>query len=75
MKKYTDSTLPPEERAELLTDEMTTEEQASQLRYDAPLGAAIRNTRLQLVERGASRSGKGRHGNRIPPGNRACGGI
>lgn len=36
MKKYTDSTLTPEERAELLTDEMTTEEQASQLRYDAP---------------------------------------
>ncbi len=36
MKKYLDETLSVEERAEALTDEMTTEEQASQLRYDAP---------------------------------------
>ncbi|SEK90462.1 glycoside hydrolase family 3 C-terminal domain-containing protein [Ruminococcus albus] len=36
MKKYLDETLSAEERAEALTDEMTTEEQASQLRYDAP---------------------------------------
>ena len=36
MKKYLDESLSAEERAEALTDEMTTEEQASQLRYDAP---------------------------------------
>ncbi len=36
MKKYLDQSLSPLERAEALTDEMTVEEQASQLRYDAP---------------------------------------
>lgn len=36
MEKYLDSSLTPQERAEALTDLMTTEEQASQLRYDAP---------------------------------------
>ena len=35
-KKYYDETLSVRERAEALVDEMTTEEQASQLRYDAP---------------------------------------
>ena len=36
MEKYLDETLSVEERAEALTDELTTEEQAAQLRYDAP---------------------------------------
>ena len=36
MEKYLDETLSIQERAEALTDAMTTEEQASQLRYDAP---------------------------------------
>lgn len=36
MKSYLDKTLTPQERAELLTDQLTTEEQAAQLRYDAP---------------------------------------
>ena len=36
MEKYLDESLSAEERAEALTDAMTTEEQASQLRYDAP---------------------------------------
>lgn len=36
MKKYLDSSLSPLERAEALVDEMTVEEQAGQLRYDAP---------------------------------------
>ncbi|MGN0598459.1 MAG: glycoside hydrolase family 3 protein, partial [Oscillospiraceae bacterium] len=36
MEKYLDSTLSAEERAIALTDAMTVEEQASQLRYDAP---------------------------------------
>lgn len=36
MEKYLDTTLSIQERAEALTDAMTTEEQASQLRYDAP---------------------------------------
>lgn len=36
MKKYLDTSLSAQERAEALTDEMTTEEQAAQLRYDAP---------------------------------------
>lgn len=36
MEKYLDTSLSAEERAEALTDAMTTEEQASQLRYDAP---------------------------------------
>lgn len=36
MKKYLDKTLSAEERAEALVDEMTVEEQAVQLRYDAP---------------------------------------
>lgn len=36
MEKYLDESLSVEERAEALTDAMTTEEQASQLRYDAP---------------------------------------
>ncbi len=36
MKKYLDTSLSPLERAEALVDEMTVEEQASQLRYDAP---------------------------------------
>ncbi|MBQ8978490.1 MAG: glycoside hydrolase family 3 protein, partial [Oscillospiraceae bacterium] len=36
MKKYLDKSLSPLERATALTDEMTTEEQISQLRYDAP---------------------------------------
>lgn len=35
-KKYFDETLSVRERAEALVDEMTVEEQASQLRYDAP---------------------------------------
>ncbi|MGN0622830.1 MAG: glycoside hydrolase family 3 protein, partial [Oscillospiraceae bacterium] len=36
MEKYLDSSLSAEERAIALTDAMTVEEQASQLRYDAP---------------------------------------
>lgn len=36
MEKYLDETLTVQERAEALTDAMTTEEQAAQLRYDAP---------------------------------------
>ena len=36
MKKYLDTTLSAEERAISLVDEMTVDEQASQLRYDAP---------------------------------------
>lgn len=36
MKKYLDETLSAKERAEALVDEMTVEEQAMQLRYDAP---------------------------------------
>lgn len=36
MKKYLDSSLSAQERAEALVSEMTTEEQASQLRFDAP---------------------------------------
>ncbi|MCM1307549.1 MAG: glycoside hydrolase family 3 C-terminal domain-containing protein [Butyrivibrio sp.] len=36
MKKYLDETLSADERAEALVDEMTVEEQAMQLRYDAP---------------------------------------
>ena len=36
MKKYLDSSLSAEERAIALTDAMTVEEQASQLKYDAP---------------------------------------
>ncbi len=36
MEKYLDEALSIQERAEALTDAMTTEEQASQLRYDAP---------------------------------------
>lgn len=36
MEKYLDETLSVQERAEALTDAMTTEEQATQLRYDAP---------------------------------------
>lgn len=36
MKKYLDENLSVKERAEALVNEMTTEEQASQLRYDAP---------------------------------------
>lgn len=36
MEKYHDESLSPEERAIALTDAMTVEEQASQLRYDAP---------------------------------------
>ena len=35
MKKYMDKTLSAQERAEALTDEMTLEEQASQLKYQA----------------------------------------
>ena len=36
MKKYLDKTLTPQQRAEALVSEMTVEEMASQLRYDAP---------------------------------------
>ena len=36
MEKYLDETLSVQEHAEALTDAMTVEEQASQLRYDAP---------------------------------------
>ncbi|MBD5129646.1 MAG: glycoside hydrolase family 3 protein [Ruminococcaceae bacterium] len=36
MEKYLDETLSAQERAEALTGAMTTDEQASQLRYDAP---------------------------------------
>lgn len=36
MKKYLDTTLTPKERAEALADEMTVEEMAGQLRFDAP---------------------------------------
>lgn len=36
MKKYLDKTLTPQQRAEALVAEMTVEEMASQLRYDAP---------------------------------------
>lgn len=36
MEKYLDESLSVQERAEALTDAMTTEEQATQLRYDAP---------------------------------------
>ena len=47
MEKYLDESLSAQERAEALTDAMTTEEQASQLRYDSPaverLGIAAYN--------------------------------
>ena len=47
MEKYLDKSLTPQERAEALADLMTVEEQASQLRYDAPaverLGIAAYN--------------------------------
>ena len=36
MKKYLDKALSAQQRAQALVDEMTVEEQASQLRYDAP---------------------------------------
>lgn len=36
MKKYLDTTLTPQQRAEALTDELTVTEQAEQLKYDAP---------------------------------------
>ena len=36
MKKYLDKSLSALERAKALVDEMTVEEQAGQLRYDAP---------------------------------------
>ncbi|MBQ8171232.1 MAG: glycoside hydrolase family 3 C-terminal domain-containing protein [Oscillospiraceae bacterium] len=36
MKKYNDTALSPVERAEALCDELSTEQQAEQLRYDAP---------------------------------------
>ena len=36
MKKYLDQSLTPQQRAEALVSEMTTEEMAGQLRYDAP---------------------------------------
>lgn len=36
MLKYLDKSLSPQERAEDLTDRLTTEEQAQQLKYDAP---------------------------------------
>ncbi len=36
MKRYLDKTLTPAERAEALCDELTVEEMAGQLRYDAP---------------------------------------
>ena len=36
MKKYLDSSLTPQQRAEALVSEMTVEEMAGQLRYDAP---------------------------------------
>lgn len=36
IKRYLDETLSAQERAEALVDEMTIEEQASQLKYDAP---------------------------------------
>lgn len=36
MKKYLDESLSAQERSEALADEMTVEEQAGQLRYDAP---------------------------------------
>ena len=41
MEKYLDESLTPEERAIALTDAMTVEEQASQLRYDAPAVARL----------------------------------
>ena len=36
MKEYKNADLTPEKRAEALVEEMTMEEQASQLKYDAP---------------------------------------
>ena len=36
MKKHLDQTLTPQQRAEALVSEMTVEEMAGQLRYDAP---------------------------------------
>ncbi len=36
IKRYLDTSLTAQERAEALADELTTEEQAAQLRYDAP---------------------------------------
>ena len=42
MKKYLDEALSAEERAEALTDLLTTEEQAAQLRYDAPAVERLR---------------------------------
>ncbi len=36
MKKYLDTALTPQQRAEALTDELTVTEQAEQLKYDAP---------------------------------------
>jgi len=36
MEKYLDTSLSPQQRAEALCDTLTTEQQAEQLRYDAP---------------------------------------
>lgn len=60
MKKYLDETLSAEERAEALVDEMTVEEMAAQLRYNAPaierLGVAEYNWWNEGVH-GLARSG------------------
>ena len=48
MEKYLDLTLSVQERAEALADAMTVEEQASQLRYDAP---AVERREIQSVSK------------------------
>ena len=56
-------------QAEALVAQMTVEEAASQLKYDAPAIERLGIPRLQLVERSAARGCPGRYGHRIPPGH------
>ena len=69
MSDYHDDSLTPQERAEALADTLTVQQQAEQLKYDAP---AIPSAGLQLVERGAARSCTGRYGDDVPAGDRTC---
>ena len=58
------------EQARALVAQMTLEERASMLRYDAPRHPAAGHSRVQLVERGAARRGARRHRHGLPAGDR-----
>lgn len=75
MERYKDKQLSAYERAAALADTLSTEEQAQQLKYDAPAIEKAGLPSYNWWNEGASRRGKSRNGYGFSAGYCTCGGF